>query len=110
MPEVTAHPTSQQPRPDPNRFEARFGRLQLAGSLMALEGGGFMQLRFEDGSAPAGTLDPGQEGVLTMHDAARFRVVVVEPLADPEEPPEKPASAQPRRYRVRLVAQEQQSG
>jgi predicted ATPase with chaperone activity len=77
---------------DPNHFSAEFGTRQLTGQITALEGGGVLKLRI--GVQNGDPLEAGQEGVLTMHDAARFRVVVTERLPTPLE------------YRVRLLAQE----
>ncbi len=75
---------------DPNRFEAEFGELRPTGRIAALEGNrGQMRLQFDPDGAP---VEVGQEGVLQMHDGARFRVMVTEAL-----------SGEPAEYRVRLT-------
>jgi hypothetical protein len=86
-----------EPRPDPNRFLAEFGFRQLIGRITALEGqGGLMRVTFEPPAEPDTPLETGQQGVLQLHDGARFRVVVLQQLADSATD-----------YRVRLVAQEE---
>ncbi|MFC4456210.1 hypothetical protein [Deinococcus sonorensis] len=88
MPEVTG--TEQAA--DPNRFSAEFGGSPLSGRITALEGnGGYMRVQF-NASGPA-EIAVGEEGVLELHDGARFRVAVVEALPDQESGS----------YRVKLV-------
>lgn len=65
-----------------NTVVAHFGGEPLPGRLAALEGGrGMMRVSLGDPS----TLQEGQEGVLEMHDGARFRVTVVERLPETNE-------------------------
>lgn len=77
-----------------NTLVAHFGATTLAGQVEALEGGrGLMRISLDrpDGS-PA--INAGDEGVLELHDGARFRVVVTEQLGSAGE------------WRVRLLRRE----
>lgn len=65
---------------DPNSITAHFGPASFPGLIRALEGnGGFMRVFFDWAGADFSPL-AGQEGTLEMHDGARFRVTVIEPL------------------------------
>jgi hypothetical protein len=67
-----------------NSVVAHFGNEALTGRLQALEGGrGVMRIALERAGDDA--LQEGQEGVLEMHDGARFRVSVQERLAEAGE-------------------------
>lgn len=65
-----------------NSVVAHFGAHSVPGRIEALEGGrGMMRVSLEpegEGALPA----EGSEGVLEMHDGARFRVAVTERLED----------------------------
>ena len=75
-----------------NSVVAHFGGAAIPGRIAALEGGrGLMRVALE--GAPEDALPgEGAEGVLEMHDGARFRVDVTERLAG--DPPE---------FRLRLL-------
>lgn len=69
---------------DPNRITAHFPFASLSGRIEALEGGGgFMRVSLELQDARQ-ELTAGTEAELEMHDGARFRVTVVEPLGAEE--------------------------
>ncbi len=82
--------------PDPNKVTAEFGGAQHDGRILALEGGGGF-MRVEVQGAPA--LAAGDTVVLEMHDGARFRVTVIEPL-------EGGAQADAAGFRMKLLAKE----
>ncbi len=64
---------------DPRRLTAYFGSGSYPGEIAALEGNrGHMRVRFA--ALETGKVAAGDEGELEMHDGARFRVRVVEPL------------------------------
>ncbi|GHF43766.1 hypothetical protein HNQ07_001938 [Deinococcus metalli] len=68
-----------------NAVVAHFGGAALTGRLQALEGGrGLMRIALDPVGGDA-ALQEGAEGVLEMHDGARFRVSVQEKLADAGE-------------------------
>ncbi|GBF06365.1 hypothetical protein DAERI_080156 [Deinococcus aerius] len=61
-----------------NSVVAHFGDAAIPGRIEALEGGrGFMRVSLTQPLPEAGE---GTEGVLEMHDGARFRVTVTERL------------------------------
>lgn len=65
---------------------AHFGGVTIPGRIAALEGGrGLMRVVLE-GAAQDALPAEGMDGVLEMHDGARFRVGVTERLGG--EPPE----------------------
>ncbi len=75
---------------DPNAVRAEFGQVTTSGQIAALEGnGGFMRVNLG-----AAQLESGQQGVLQMHDGARFGVVVIEPTSQSETE---------REYRLKLT-------
>ncbi|THF84325.1 hypothetical protein E7T09_20115 [Deinococcus sp. KSM4-11] len=68
-----------------NSVVAHFGAHALTGRLQALEGGrGVMRIAVDPAAGDA-ALQEGREGVLEMHDGARFRVSVQERLAEAGE-------------------------
>ncbi|WP_309569900.1 hypothetical protein [Deinococcus sp.] len=69
-----------------NAVVAHFGGEALTGRLQALEGGrGVMRIALDPGAGDAAALQEGHEGVLELHDGARFRVSVQERLAEAGE-------------------------
>ena len=79
---------------DPNRVTAEYGGATHDGRILALEGGGgLMRVALAGPEA----LNPGDELVLQMHDGARFRVNVIEPLGPGSEGAE---------FRLKLVSKE----
>ncbi|MFC4638838.1 hypothetical protein [Deinococcus hohokamensis] len=61
-----------------NQIVAHFAGEAVPGQLAALEGGrGVLRVSL---AQPVSALEPGHEGVLEMHDGARFRVAVTEAL------------------------------
>ena len=68
---------------DFNSVVAHFDGEALPGRIAALEGGrGMMRLSL---SGDTSALSEGREGVLEMHDGARFRVTVTERLEGENE-------------------------
>ncbi|WP_019586204.1 hypothetical protein [Deinococcus apachensis] len=62
-----------------NTVVAHFGAAAVPGRIEALEGGrGFMRVSLTEPLPEAGE---GSEGVLEMHDGARFRVTVTERIS-----------------------------
>lgn len=69
-------------RVDPNRGDADFGGQRSTFQILALEGRGVLRVQLSTPAGPA-ELQAGEDGLLVMHDGARFRVRVSSVLQGP---------------------------
>ncbi|WP_407571676.1 hypothetical protein [Deinococcus altitudinis] len=70
---------------DPRRATAHFGPASFPGRILALEGGGGYLRVLLEGEGQEPWPEAGHQGELEMHDGARFGMVIVERLGDPQE-------------------------
>ncbi|MGY2894837.1 hypothetical protein [Deinococcus sp. UYEF24] len=69
---------------DPRRATAHFGQASFPGRILVLEGGGGYLRVLLEGEGQQPWPEVGHQGELEMHDGARFGMVVVDALGDPQ--------------------------